>query len=138
MISRMHLLLGVGAAAALLATAGVAPATPSGTVSLRLGGGDSVGANRACGASGRFTSYRTGDRVYFAGQVTPAPPQGSKVAILVRICLDGKWKYGREQTATTRPNGAFRGSFEVNAPSKCFVQASYKKGKSARAYFHVR
>lgn len=131
-------LLGGAAAAALLAVGGVAYAIPSSTVTLHLGGGDSVSANRACGESGSFTNYRKGDRVYFAGNVTPAPPQGSKVAILVRICQDGKWEYGREQTAISRPNGNFRGSFKVDAPSKCFVRALYKKVKSSKAYFHVR
>ena len=97
-----------------------------------------MSANRACGDSGRFTNYRKGDRVYFAGRVTPAPPQGSKVAILVRICMDGRWEFGREQTAISRPNGSFRGSFEVNEPSRCFVRASYKNARSSKAYFHVR
>ena len=107
-------------------------------MTVRLGGGDSVSANRACGEGGRFTNYRKGDRVYFAGSVTPAPPAGTKIAIKVRICLDGKWEFAREQTATSRPNGSFRGSFEVKEPSKCFVRASYKSSRSPKVYFHVR
>ncbi len=137
--SRMRrLLLCTAAAGVLLVAGGAAHATPSGTVTLRLGGGDSVSANKACGGSGRFANYRQGDRVYFAGSVTPAPPAASKVAILVRICMDEKWEYGREQTAISRPNGSFRGSFEVNKPSKCLVRASYKNARSSKAYFHVR
>jgi hypothetical protein len=135
----MHRLLPCASVACLfLVLGGIAQAAPSDTVTLRLGGGNSASSNRACGERGSFTNYRTGDRVYFAGSVTPAPPAGTKIAILVRTCLDGKWEFGREQTATSRPNGSFRGSFRVDAPSKCFVRASYKKARSAEAYFHVR
>jgi hypothetical protein len=114
--------------------------TAADAIRVHLDGGYSAqSGSAACVARASFTYYHVGDTVFVAGTVGGAPSSGFRVTIVVKRC----YRSGGVQTVKTvyargRAGGSFKGSFQVQVPSDCYVQVHYLRVTSNRAYFRVR
>lgn len=107
-------------------------------ISLDLKRGYAVRRGKSCSVRSRWTYYHAGGRVFYEGQVTPAPNKRFNLKISVQRCLDGRFSAVKTTSASGAPNGSFRGSFQVVVPSDCLVRAVYFGASSRNAYFRVR
>src|SRR5262249_42942205 len=125
----------------LLATPAVAAQKRKMTLVLK--GGTPAPPATFCAVTPDATNFLVDGTVGYTGRVSPSPPTGAKVKVVVKRCYDDATLYSPgfrtvlTLTARVHAKGAFSGSFPVHVPSNCFVQASYRRSTSNRAYFSV-
>ena len=127
---------------ALLATPAMAAQKRKMTLVLK-GGTPATTPATFCGVTPDATNFLVDGTVGYKGRLSPSPPAGAKVKVVVKRCYDDTTLYTpgfrtvMTLTARVHAKGTFSGSFPVQLQSNCFVQASYRRSTSNRAYFSV-
>jgi hypothetical protein len=120
----------------VLVAAGASIASePAPTLTLRGGHGGPAGT--ACGAHPTWRYYSPGSTVIYKGHV-PVGSASAMVRVVVERCYPSGFRVIDVQRLLPHDGGRFGDTFVVNVRSDCFVQATYRGRKSARAYFRVR